>query len=189
MDNTLRFQSPSSHAVPDAVVSSVAAAAASAVAAAACRSSAEIGTSALAVHSHRDVEAAHTRALVAEPAVALPLVRTVVATEQWADSAKKPAGHSYWLFPSDVVQAGRPHHQVIAVVGAGMGAAGIVALAQAAELATAVATVLALLEPPVAVVAVVVVAAAAAVVVVVATVAAAVAGVVAGDDIHLPSSP
>jgi len=82
------------------------------------------------------------------------------------------------------VQVVLPHHQVIAIVGPGMETAGIVALVQAAVLAMAVATVLALLEPPVAVD---VVAAAAGVVAVVAVAAAAAAAT--GDGIHLPSSP
>jgi len=95
-DNTLHFQSPSSHAAPAAVVSSVAAAAPLVVAAAACRSSAAIGISALAVRSHRDVEAAHTRARYAELAVVPPLVRTAVTSARGAESAKKRAGHRDW---------------------------------------------------------------------------------------------
>ena len=98
-DNNPHFhQSPSSHAAPAAAVSAVAVAAAlAAVAAAACRSSAEIGKSALAARWHRDVEPAHTQAWDAEPVVVLlSASRTAVATERWVASAKKRAAQMHW---------------------------------------------------------------------------------------------
>jgi hypothetical protein len=130
-----------------------------------------------------DVEVAHTQAWDAEPAVALLAARrTVVATEQRAESAKKVEPHMNLEFLPDVVETVRLHLLVLAVVGAGLGVAGI-ALVQAVELALEVAlglVGLALLGPPV-------VAAAVVDVVDADADAAGVAGAV--DDTHLPSSP
>jgi hypothetical protein len=105
-----------------------------------------------------------------------------VATEQRAESAKKVEPHMNLEFLPDVVETVRLHLLVLAVVGAGLGVAGI-ALVQAVELALEVAlglVGLALLGPPV-------VAAAVVDVVDADADAAGVAGAV--DDTHLPSSP
>lgn len=95
-DNNLRFQSPSRHVAP--VVSAVVAVAIPVVVAvAACRSSAARRGTSVVVRSHRGVEVARTQACGAEPAVSLLVRRhTVVATEPWAESAKKQAAHMGW---------------------------------------------------------------------------------------------